>query len=127
MRIMDYENIEIKNQCISLHNLSVSVERLKQMNKKGSLVRRLLKNKTEDEKKLDLFLDTVPICTNYMISESLKLFGIDKKLYRLMTRQIEAWDSISYQIETRNLTDECLIGLSEGQYQMYLDLCNLIE
>jgi hypothetical protein len=51
---------------------------LKRVYKRRSFLFRLFNDKTWGEKKLELFLDTVPISSNYLMEQS--FFGFDKKL-----------------------------------------------
>jgi hypothetical protein len=124
--------METKNgfKIIQIKTLDIrdTVERLRQKYNNGyPPIIGWFRTKSEEEKNLDQFLDTVPITSNYIIADALTLFGIDRKLYRLNTYFTESTESINNHIKVRNLTGECIIGLSEGQYQMYNDLCEQYE
>jgi hypothetical protein len=114
MKLFNVKTLDIMN----------SVIQLKRMYKRGLLLR-LFNDKTSGEKKLDLFLYTVPISSNYRV-EPTPFFGFSNQLFRLNTYYTETSHSIGNHIKVKNLTDECMIRLTEGQFQMYNDLCKLL-
>lgn len=83
----------------------------------------LFRKKTECEKKIDNFLNVIPLSSNYVLRFSYFPWS-NHQFYRFCGHHQVSYTRIGEHIRVINLTNECEIGLSKGQYAMLVDLQN---
>jgi hypothetical protein len=128
---LEIELMEIKDgvkiYLVKILDIISIVTNLKQKYNRGFFLFRSFKKKTRGEEELDTFLNIIPFSSNYMILRSSALFSSEKNLFCLNTNHAQTQLRISSHIKVKNLTDECMIGLSEYQFLIYRYLCNLSQ